>query len=149
MVSQAIIDRTKRHEGLKLSASPDAKGKCSIGYGHDLSEFAAAHTGPITMTQAETLLQEDLEQAEYAVDKQFAAWIDCLSDVRQEVLVEMVFQLGMGGLMGFHKMLMSLSAGDYAGAAAQMIMSEWHAETPARCEELADIISTGVDNGGN
>lgn len=143
MVSQVLIDRVKRHEGLLLTARPDAKGMYVVGYGHDVTEDQAERLGAITLDVAQTWLQEDLEHAEYAAQKSFG-WMESLDINRQDVLTEMVFQLGMGGVLTFKKFLMCLSGGDYAGAAAQMVMSEWHNQTPERCEELAAIVRTGV-----
>lgn len=142
MVTQTLIDRVKRHEGLLLQARPDAKGFWVIGYGHDMSEDEAFRMGPMTVDKAEEMLQEDLEHAEYACQKSFG-WMDSIGSDRQDVLTEMVFQLGMGGVLGFRKMLMCLSGGDYTGAASEMIMSQWHQQTPARCEELAGIVRIG------
>lgn len=148
MVSDALIARTKRHEGLLLTPKPDAKGMYAVGYGHDISEDEVDRHSPVTLDWAQTTLQEDLEHAEYACTRSFSWWDD-IPPLRQEVLTEMVFQMGMDGVSRFRRMLMALSIQDYAQAATQMLLSDWDIQTPARCEELARIMKTGVEDGNS
>ena len=55
----------------------------------------------------------------------------------QEVLIEMVFQLGIGGVGKFKKMWAALEQGDFVEASDQMMDSRWHQQTTNRCEDLA------------
>lgn len=145
MISNSLIERVRRHEGLVLVPHPDAKGMWAIGYGHDFPPSDLARYKDMTPAAAELQLQKDLTDAEYSA-RRSVPWMDKLDELRQEVLIEMVFQMGAGGLLQFKKMLMRLSAGDYAGAAAEGLMSQWHAQTPKRCEELMYILKTGKDD---
>jgi lysozyme len=61
------------------------------------------------------------------------------------VVIEMVFQLGIGGVSKFKNMLEALKESDYAHAAVHMLASNWHKQTPTRCEELAEILRTCAD----
>jgi len=42
-------------------------------------------------------------------------------------------------------MLESLKESDYANAAVHILASNWHKQTPTRCEELAEILRTCAD----
>lgn len=146
MLSPTLIDRVKRHEGLVLTPQRDVGDMWVIGWGHDiLPDQAVALAHGISDEEAENWLHEDLENAEHACRRSFS-WFDELSPIRQEVIIEMCFQMGMLGLTKFRKMLMCASAGDYAGAAAQMLDSEWYRETPARCKELSNNMRWGKDS---
>ena len=61
------------------------------------------------------------------------------------VVIEMVFQLGIGGVSKFKNMLEALRQSDYAHAAVEILGSNWHKQTPSRCEELAEILRTCAD----
>ena len=58
----------------------------------------------------------------------------------KEVIVEMVFQLGKGGVSKFKKMWEALAKEDYTEAANQMVDSRWHKQTKSRAESLATIM---------
>ena len=64
-------------------------------------------------------------------------YFDKLAGVAQEVLVEMCYQMGITGVLGFHKMLAALSRHDYKEAAKHGRDSLWWREqTRARAEAL-------------
>lgn len=71
-------------------------------------------------------------------------WYSGLSNERKAVILCMLFQLGLEGTLGFHKMIAAIQASDWATAAAEMRDSPWHQQTPARCERLALQMATGV-----
>jgi lysozyme len=142
-----LVDRIKADEGLKLSAYHDKFGYPTIGYGHKLSNVAwedLSKYPDITEQQAQDLLDQDIA---HSADELYNSlpWTDELSDPRHEVLVEMVFQMGIGGLLEFKNTLAACEKGNYVAAAAGMRASAWHKETPARCERLAMIMQTGID----
>ena len=58
----------------------------------------------------------------------------------KEVLIEMVFQLGVGGVSKFKKFLANLSTKTYHLAADEMLDSRWAKQTPMRAENLSYII---------
>ena len=58
----------------------------------------------------------------------------------KEVLIEMVFQLGVGGVSKFKKFLANLSTKTYHLAADEMLDSRWAKQTPMRAEKLSYII---------
>ena len=71
------------------------------------------------------------------------SWWRTLSDERQDVLVQMAYQLGVSGLLQFKITLGSVKAGDYAAAAMGMMQSTWARQTPARALRLATQMRTG------
>ena len=67
-----------------------------------------------------------------------------LTDDRRRVLANMGYQLGVGGLMGFKRMLAALERGDYEAAAREMLDSKWaKRDTPARAGRLAERMRRG------
>lgn len=61
--------------------------------------------------------------------------IECwqeLSEARQAVLISMAYQMGIGGLMKFKKMIAAIEAGDFVEASQQGMNSLWANQTYAR-----------------
>ncbi len=139
-MTETLEQRIKRHEGLTLIPKPDAKGMYVIGYGHDIPESEASnYPDGCTLEDAMNWLDADIEKATEQVNNALP-WVYTLSELRHNVLIEMCFQIGINGLLGFHNTLAAIERGDYADAAARMKASEWHTETPGRCDELAAIM---------
>jgi lysozyme len=89
------------------------------------------------------MLQNDIEDRM----KQLTArlpWFATLDEARQGVLLNMSFQLGVDGLLGFKTTLGLVEKGDYAQAAEQMLSSKWANQTPARARRMSDQMRTGV-----
>ena len=66
-----------------------------------------------------------------------------LNQNRRRVIVEMIFNLGLGGVLGFKRMWGAIMAGDFKRAADEMIDSEWARQVGARAGLLADEMENG------
>ena len=92
--SQKGIDLIKEFEGFRKEAYLCPGLVWTIGYGHT----RGVHEGDkITEREAEMLLREDLEEAEYVVDRLITAEID---QNQFDALVSLVYNIGSGN---FHK----------------------------------------------
>ena len=58
------------------------------------------------------------------------------------VIIEMVFQLGIGGVSKFKKMWKALKQNDYQIASEEMLDSKWAKQTPKRAEELSSVMKS-------
>lgn len=125
-----------RHEGIKLMPYLDSVGKLTIGVGRCIADVG------ITESEAMTMLENDINGVILACSMAFPWW-DSLCDSRQAVLADMVFNLGVGGVKEFVKMLAAIAAKDYAEAANQMLLSKWAGQVGARASELADMMRSG------
>ena len=136
----------KQHEGLRLKAYADEYGNWTIGYGHNLSSHGLSNVQAAstvwTQAQADTHLILD---AQAAIDAVYAhwPWAVKLTDARQAVLGDMAFQLGIGGLSKFSNTLAAVQSGLYQIAANDMLESNWHSQTPDRCDRLAAMMRNG------
>lgn len=83
-----------------------------------------------------------IEDREKALDRAIPWWRE-QSDARQRALLAMSYQMGIGGLLGFPKMLGAMQAGNYEEAAAQALDSLWARQTPARAARTAEMIRKG------
>lgn len=139
---ESLIDRIKRHEGCILTAYADTLGNQTIGIGHKINPDHETFASRITEDEALDILINDIDIAKAEIAKAFP-WILGMDEIRLGILTEMVFQLGIGGVQKFPKMLNAIRMQDYATAAKEMLNSMWHHQTPNRCEELAEIMLNG------
>lgn len=70
-------------------------------------------------------------------------WFQDLDDVRKAVLLNMSFQMGVDGLLGFKNTLKLVEQGNYESAAENMLLSKWAKQTPARAKRMSDQMKTG------
>ena len=125
------IEQLKRHEGFEPHPYRCTAGKLTIGYGRNLDAV------PLTETEAEMLLLNDLARARFLCRHAFPGY-GALSRERQGVVVNMVFNMGLRRVLGFKRMVACLQVRDYPGAAREMLDSKWAAQVGARADELAE-----------
>jgi lysozyme len=136
---QAVKNRIKKHEGFRDTVYLDSLGKATIGYGHLLTEDDDFEEGiQYDKSLLEVLFDKDFNRSAYNAE-QLLEGID-ICDTAREIIVEMVFQLGIGGVSKFKKMFEALRKKDYNEAAEQMLDSQWRVQTPKRCEELSSLM---------
>jgi len=136
---KAVKDRIKKHEGFRNTVYLDSLGKATMGYGHLLTEDDDFEEGiQYDKSLLEVLFDKDFNRSAYNAE-QLLEGID-ICDTAREIIVEMVFQLGIGGVSKFKKMFEALRKKDYNEAAEQMLDSQWRVQTPKRCEELSSLM---------
>ena len=123
--------------GFLLRPGSSTKGHPTIGIGRALDVRG------ISPDEAQMLLANDIASFTLGLQQQYT-WFNNLDDVRQRVLVNMAFNLGLGGIKTFPEMLRSIGARDYAGAAREMRKSAWYREVGDRGVRLAHAMDTGV-----
>ena len=138
---QDIKDRIKKHEGYSNCVYEDTLGKRTVGYGHLCVEDHWQDNVVYTLEEGEEVFEDDFEKA-FTQAKQITKGLD-LPVTAMGVIIEMIFQLGIGGVSKFKKMWAALEKLDYVTASDEMLNSKWHREqTPGRAEELAAIMKT-------
>ena len=139
MTTSFLIDDLKRDEGCRLTAYKDTVGVWTVGYGH-------AHVAPGTVwtqAQADDTLAADIAIAVHDLDFRLPWWRK-LDDVRQDVLAELAFNIGVEGLLGFHNTLAFVEAGNYAAASGGLLASRWAKQVGARATRLAAMMKSGA-----
>lgn len=138
-----IVSQLKRDEGEVLEVYLDSRGIRTAGVGHNID----AH-GPdlpvgtaITQDQSDQWLQQDIADATRLLYSHLP-WIWKLSSPRLGVLVNMAFNLGVAGLLGFHRTLSLMEQGDYVGASGAMLQSAWATQVGPRASRLSQQLRT-------
>ena len=148
-----LLEQLKRHEGAKRNkdgghiAYRCPAGALTIGYGHNLD------ANPIPGLSADSVISEQRACEILAADVAAIAerlesggypWFLYLSPERRAVLLNMSFNLGISGLLGFRNTLADICAGNYASAAGRMLQSKWAQQVGARARELARQMEHGA-----
>lgn len=124
-------------EGLELKVYKCPAGKWTLGVGRNVEELG------ITKGEALFLLDNDIARVRQECQNHFR-WFGRLSEPRQDVIVMMVFQLGMTRFKKFRNMIEALSFGNGFIAAEEMLNSKWAREdSPKRAARLAEIMKAG------
>lgn len=129
----ALIKQLIKNEGLRLKPYTCTAGKLTIGIGRNLDDKG------ISEEEAMYLLKNDIEECEFQLNKELAFFKN-LDMARQDVLLNMCFNLGINGLLGFKNTLAMIEAGNYEAAADNMLNSKWAYQVGDRAKELADIM---------
>jgi len=150
MTTSHLAQDISTEEGFRAEAYPDplsGGAPWTIGYGS---------TGPDVVSGAKwtedfAASRRDsdiLNITEWCAHK-YAIWWQALSDLRQDVLVSMAYQMGTGGLDLFKGTLAAISVGDWESASAHMLASKWATQTPQRAQRLALQMRTNVSAYGH
>lgn len=125
-----------RHEGFNGRLYKDSMGLDTIGYGRCIA------TNPLTKDEALYLMQQDIARARTDLVASFA-WFADLDPIRQAALIDLCFNVGISGLLGFKKMVSALAAKDYDSAAAELMNSRYALQVGSRAKELSQMLKTG------
>lgn len=128
-----IFDQLRRDEGEVLHAYQDSLGYWTIGVGHLIDPRKG---GNIPKSVSDQLLSIDVDSKIADLYKNFP-WMANLDEVRKFAVVNMCFNLGVGGVAAFKDMLAKVQSGDYAGAGAAMLDSKWASQVGDRAQRLA------------
>lgn len=67
-------------------------------------------------------------------------WYKRLSPIRKAVILDMAYNLGLGGILQFKAMIWALDKGYYHGAANAMRESVWCKQVGNRCTHLYNLM---------
>lgn len=123
------------HEGFRNAMYTCTAGVPTIGVGHSLHR-------PISNAAVDQILSDDINDTIAECDRAFPGWRNH-NDARQNVLLELLFNIGAPRLAGFKKMWAALQAKDYAQAANELLDSKWAGQVGNRAVTLAERMREG------
>lgn len=135
-VDAALLAQLTAHEGLRRKPYRCTAGKLTVGIGRNLDDVG------LREGEAELLCLNDVRVVEAGLDARLPWWRG-LGAERRAVLLDMGFNLGVDGLLGFRTTLGHVQAGRWAEAAEQMLRSKWAGQVGRRAQTLARMMRTG------
>lgn len=139
-MTDPLIAELRRDEGVKRSAYQDSLGLWTIGVGRLVDARKGAG---LSDDEINYLLANDIARVAAGLDAALPWW-RTLDPVRQRVLQNMAFNMGVDGLAAFKNTLAAIKAHNWDQAAAGMLTSKWATQVPARAQRLAKMMRTGV-----
>ena len=154
---QDLIDKLVVAEGLRLQVYKDTLGIDTIGIGRNLEDRGITqqelddldipsidHVYEWGITEADAvylatndvqIVEEELVRAHPCVDR--------LDSVRQLILIDMAFNMGVPRLCKFKKMWAAVEAEDFPTAAKEMLDRRWSRQVKGRATKLANAMHNG------
>ena len=152
-----LLKQLMKSEGLRLEVYQDTLGIDTIGVGRNLEDrgitkeeldaldipnMDAVYQHGITEADAMFLLENDVQIVEEELLKAHPCIAE-LDAVRQLVLVDMAFNMGVPRLCKFKKMWAGVHEGDFRTAAKEMLDSRWAIQVKSRSHKLAHAMHHG------
>lgn len=137
-----LIDLLKEDEGTgpvrngRLMPYQDSEGFWTIGYGRCIEKVG------ISFAEADYLLEQSIKEIRYDVNARYG-WFSSLDEVRQSVVLSMVYNLGLSGFKTFKKTIKAIEKGLFASASVEMLDSLWAEQVGSRAVRLSQMMSSG------
>jgi lysozyme len=156
-----LIQKLIYHEGLVLQVYQDTLGIDTIGIGRNLEDRGITdeeledmgianidHVYEFGITEADAILlaENDVEIVEDELLRAHPC-VDRLDAVRQLILIDMAFNMGVPRLKKFKKMWAAIHDEDFTTASKEMLDSRWANQVKSRSTKLAHAMYSGEMNG--
>lgn len=143
LLSECIRD-LQRDEGLRLTVYDDATGNPivpgytlighpSIGYGRALD------TNGITIDEANYLLLNIIDEKIIWAENNLV-WFVALSQIRQRVIINMIYNIGTKGFLEFKEFILDIAQGRFTQAATDLLNSKAARQNIKRYRKLAYMV---------
>lgn len=130
-------------EGVKYYIYLDSLGLKTCGIGHLIKkgdkEYDLAVGSPISEERVEELFKKDIEIVIKDCHEVFG-WFDHFGDELQEIIANMMFNLGINRFKGFKKLIEAIHIKDFKKAAFEMEDSKWFKQVGNRAKRLKQKI---------
>jgi len=128
-----------RDEGIRESVYQDSEGYYTVGIGRMLD---ARRGGKLSRDEIELLLDNDIDRVTYRLGREYS-WFSDLSDVRQEAMINMAFNLGLQGFGKFRNMIAAIERTDWIDAAREILDSRYARQVGDRAIRISEAMRTG------
>ena len=152
-----LLEELVKHEGLRLQVYQDTLGIDTIGIGRNLKDRGISkeeldeldiptigHVYEYGITEADAMLlaENDVQIVEEELLRAHPC-VEELDAVRQLVLVDMAFNMGVPRLCKFKKMWNAVHEQKFDIAAKEMLDSRWANQVKSRSVKLANAMHNG------
>lgn len=125
-----IYDQLIRDEDRRNRPYRDSVGKLTIGVGHNLDDK------PISNRAVRVILEDDVADARGELLTALP-WADKLSEPREAALINMCFNMGLGGLLTFKKMLTAVQEERWEDVRTEILTSKYAQQVGPRAHRVA------------
>jgi lysozyme len=136
---EKLRDQLKIDEGCVNSVYLDHLNLPTVGIGHLVTEWDDEYGKPVGTEVSEDRVNELFDQdVQVTIDECKLLYnnFDELPEEAQQIIANMMFNMGRPRLSRFHKMKRAVDAGDWEEAGNQMKDSRWYDQVTTRAERL-------------
>ena len=130
-----LKEQLTRHENKRNKPYKDSVGKWTVGVGRNIDDV------PFSEDEIALMFFNDIRKA--INDAKKFDWFNELDEVRQSVIVNMIFNMGYAGFCEFRKTIKHIVRKEYKEAAKEMLDSPWEKQTGGRAHELSKLMEIG------
>jgi lysozyme len=127
-----VLPRLQTEEGFRASVYRDTQGHQTLGFGFNVDAGISKYAATALLNAQITELDATLAGFPWYVNA---------NDVRKSVFLDLAFNGGLHGLLGFPLLLAAAARDDWEGAAAQCQVK--NPELASRYAKLAELLRTG------
>ena len=128
-----------RHEGYEPRVYKCTNGYDTIGYGFAIKDLY------MDKEVADLILDQKIREMLNRIlgDKDWGNWFPEKPQKIQEVLINMIFQIGFSGVKKFRKTIQYIKDDNFLMAGEEMLDSKWaKSDSPNRAKELSEIVKS-------
>jgi len=134
-----LTEQLRLHEGVEHKPYKCTAGYLTIGVGRNIEERG------LSDDEINYILNNDINIVVDELGRTYD-WFFDLSEVRQRVVADMVFNLGLPRFAQFKNMIAAIEAEDFVQASNEMMDSRWAQQVGLRASRLAEMMETGEDS---
>ena len=132
-----LVSQLRRHEGVRTHFYRCTSGLATIGVGRCIEPGSLG----LSNDEIDYLLENDIKRCK--AELLAFSWFIDLDSVRQDAMVNLLFNLGMTRLLQFKNALAAMEANDFNTAADEFMDSRWATQVGNRADEVCEMIRTG------
>lgn len=145
-MANLLVEWLKFEEGFRARPYRDTVGVRTVGYGRNLVAHPLPQRNwalePCTEAEAEGWLRDELTDMFFKLRDRKPV-IEALDPVRSAAILNMAYQLGVSGVLGFRRMWAAIEEESWMEAALMAEDSKWARQTPNRARRVCRALESG------
>ena len=135
LIYQSLKKRIKNNEDFSYKPYKDKLGYLTVGYGHLIKQNDEyLFKKKFKKKELDALFLHDFNKCVIDYYKYLIFYSSSKKD--KELLIEMIFQMGIKGVLKFKKLLKNINKGNKNLVCFDMMQSLWYKQTPNRVKNL-------------
>ena len=134
-----LKEQIAKHEGYEPKVYKCTNGYDTIGYGFAIKDLY------MDKEVADLILDQKINKLlkRISADEDWGDWFLEKPQAIQEVLINMIYQIGFSGVKRFRKTIQYIKDDNFLMASEEMLDSKWaRSDSPNRAKELSEIIKS-------
>ena len=134
-----LKEQIAKHEGYEPKVYKCTNGYDTIGYGFAIKDLY------MDKEVADLILDQKINKLlkRISADEDWGDWFLEKPQAIQEVLINMIYQIGFSGVKRFRKTIQYIKDDNFLMASEEMLDSKWaKSDSPNRATELSEIVKS-------